>query len=324
MKVRSRDLLGAVHWIANSQLGLVTAAQLAEIGFASASLARYIRTGGPWRRILPGIYCVGPDPLTVEQRELAGLLFAGAHASLTGTSALRRRGLRYLPEDPASALVHTLIPDARHRKSSGFVIVERTHHIPNVATLDGLPCAPVARAVIDAGRRLTSRRDTRAILLEAVQRGMTTPSELAVELRRAQRRGTALLGEALADARSGVRSAPEAEVRDFVLRTTLPEPLWNPQILLPDGSFLAEVDGLIQESMVAIEVDSRNHHAEGQAWDDTLDRHSDLTVAGLIVVHIVPARFRANPTKCIQRIIRAHRQGLARQRPDLRIIPKPA
>jgi hypothetical protein len=271
--------------------------------------------------VLPGIYCVTPDSLTIAQRELAGLLFAGDEACLTGLSALRRHGVRYLPAS-LSGLVHTTIPITRHRKSAGFVIVERTQRVPTPTMIDGMPSAPVARAVVDAGRRVISRRDTRAMVLETVQRRMTTVDQLAYELRKAQRRGTALLNETINEARAGVRSAPEAEVRDFLVRAPIPEPLWNPSLYLPDGSFLAEVDGLIVESMVAIEVDSREHHSVGDDWDDTVDRHTELTSSGLLVVHIVPSRFRANPRKYVERTVRAHQQGLGRRLPDIRVEPK--
>jgi len=322
MRRRTKDLLDAVMWIADTQHGLITASQLSEIGFASSTLQRRTRTGGPWRRLLPGIYTVTNGMPTVEQREQAGLLFAGAGGCLTGFTALRRRGVRYLPDGPASGMIHTLIPIDRHRKSSGFVIIERTHRLPATMNLGGFPCASVARAVVDGCRRITDRRATRALLLETVQSGMTTVEELSDELRRAQRRGTALLSDALKDARAGVRSAPEAEVRDLVLQAPIPEPLWNPSIYLPDDTFLAQPDGLIAESMVAIEVDSRAHHSAKGDWENTLDRHTELTSAGLLVVHIAPSRFRANPMKYVDQIVTTHRQGLQRTLPNLRVVPK--
>ena len=179
----------------------------------------------------------------------------------------------------------------------------------------------MARAVIDAGRRVTGRRATRAMVLETINNKLTSLDTLKEVLRHAQRRGTALLTDTIAEAHAGVRSAPEAEVRDFVLRAPVPEPLWNPSVFRPDDSFLAIPDGLILESMVAIEVDSRGYHSEGEDWDDTLDRHTELTAAGLLVVHIVPARFRANPGKYVKCIIETHRQGLGRRLPNLRVVP---
>ena len=317
MSQRSRFLLEAVDYVASAQDGLITASQLSEIGIPGSTLQGRIRTGGPWRRILPGIYDVMPGSLTSQQRDRAALLFAGHDAQLTGAAALRRHGLRY---HPPGNNVHTLISHTRHRKSSGFAIVERTHLLPSPITIGGLPVAPIARAIVDAARRVTVRSDTRAFALEAIQRGLTTSDDLEEELRRAQRRGTALIREVVSEAQAGVRSAPEAEVRQAILHTELPEPLWNPGLLLPGGTFLAQPDGLIEVSMVAIEVDSRTHHSEGDDWQDTLERGTDLGNAGLQVVHVIPSRFRRNPQETLNRIRRAHQLGLERPTPDLQVI----
>ena len=151
--------------------------------------------------------------------------------------------------------------------------------------------------------------------------GTIAPELLYAELKHAQRRGTALIREVAAEARSGVRSAPEAEVRAAVLQSGLPTPLWNPGLFLPNGAFLAQPDGLIEASMVAIEVDSREHHSQDYGWEHTLERDTDLSNEGLIVVHVIPRRFRRNPSETLNRLHRAHERGLTRPRPELRVVP---
>lgn len=317
MSLRTADLLDAVDWVARDQRGLVTAAQLDEIGIPRSTLSRRIRTGGQWRRVLPGVYNVADGPLSIDQRDMAGLLFAGPDAVLTGASGLRLGGIEYLPHDPQEELVHALIPITRHRKSSGFVIVERSKRTPPADPSSGLPCAPLARCIVDAARRVTHRRTTRAFTLEAVQRGLVTVDEIAEELRLAQRRGTALLRECLAEARAGVRSAPEAELRHHMARAGLPAALWNPILRRPNGAFVAQPDGLIQESMTVLEVQSQQYHGQGQRFVSTLDRASKYGSLGLLVVHIVPAEFRRNPLATLRLITETHREGLSRPRPNL-------
>jgi hypothetical protein len=321
MSLRTRDLLDAVEWVAADQDGLITAAQLSEIGIQRSTLGRYVRTGGRWQRVLPGLYHVGMGALSLEQRELAGLLFAGPGAQLTGVPALRRWGLEYLPSDPLTTPVHTLIPNERHRKSAGFVIVERTRRLPTAVDLDGLPCAPLTRAIVDAGRRLTNRNLTRALLLESVQRRMVEIPDIAAELGRAQRRGTALLGDALVEACAGVRSVPEAEFRDLIGRTDLPTPLWNPELFLPNGTFFAQPDGLIKESMTVIEVESERHHSQGDDWMRTLERATRFASVGLVAVHVVPSKMRRDPSQVIREIRGSHAYALTRPRPNLLIRP---
>jgi hypothetical protein len=72
--------------------------------------------------------------------------------------------------------------------------------------------------------------------------------------------------------------------------------------------------------MVAIEVDSREHHSEGDGWESTLERGTDLANAGLQVVHVIPRRFRRNPMETLNRIRMAHERGLALPKPSLRIV----
>jgi len=311
-------LLDAVDHVAAAQEGILTAAQLDAIGIPRSTLKGRIRTGGPWRRVLPGIYLVMPGVLTTAQRDRAALLFAGPEAILTGASALRRHGIRYRPDEET---IHVLISHARQRKSAGFVSIERTQRLPSPVLIDSFAVAPVARALVDAARRVTARQTTRAFALEAIQRGLTNAELLDAELKHAQRRGTALIREVAAEARSGVRSAPEAEVRAAVLQSGLPTPLWNPGLFLPSGAFLAQPDGLIEASMVAIEVDSREHHSQDDGWEHTLERDTDLSNEGLIVVHVIPRRFRRNPSETLNRLRRAHERGLARPRPELRVVP---
>jgi hypothetical protein len=309
--------MDAVHWVANDQMGLITAAQLEQIGVLSSTLARKIRTGGAWRRVLPGTYLIPLGPMSVEQREMAALLFTGTDAVLTGVSGMRRWGIEYLPDDPSEGYVHTLIPLARHRKSAGFVVVERTKRRPTPVTLGSLPVASLARCIVDAGRRNTDRSATRAFVLEAVQREMVDVDEIATELSKAQRRGTALLRECVEEARAGVRSAPEAELRHHMLQAGFGRTLWNPVLRLPNGNFVAQPDALIEESMTVIEVQSRQYHGEGDRFVATLNRATNYGALGLLVVHVVPSEMRRDPIATLRQIAMTHRQGLERPLPDL-------
>lgn len=317
MSLRTRDLLDAVHWAASDQDGLITAAQLDEIGIPRSTLSRRIRTGGAWRRVLPGTYLVTDDPVTVEQRERAGLLFAGMGAVLTGATGLRRWGIRYLPADPDSAPVHMVIPAARHRKSAGFAVVERTQRPPTPVILDRAPVAPIARSLTDAARRITDRRSTRAMVLEVIQRELATIDQVESELRHAQRRGTALLRDTLKEARSGVRSAPEAELRQHALASGLPLIWWNPTLWTAADDFAAMPDAVIVESMTALEVQSRQYHdGSDEQFAATLQRASWYEDHGFTLVQIVPGVMRRNPQAALNTIVEAHRLALTRPRPN--------
>jgi hypothetical protein len=319
VSLRTHELLDAVNWVASDQDGLITAAQLDEIGIPRSTLSRRIRTGGMWRRELPGVYLVaGGGPMTVEQRERAALLFAGSDGVLTGASGLRRRGLEFLPADPLEAPVLVAIPAMQHRKSSGFALIERTKRPPQPTSLGGVPVASAARCVVDAARRVIDRRTTRAMVLEVIQREFASIEAIDHERRRAQRRGTALLTDTIAEARAGVRSAPEAELRQFALGASLAVMWWNPTLWTPDGTFVGMPDGLVVESLTAIEVQSRKYHdATDEQFQSTLQRTSRLEAHGLVVVQIVPGTMRRNPSAAVRQIAAGHERSMSRPRPLL-------
>jgi hypothetical protein len=53
----------------------------------------------------------------------------------------------------------------------------------------------------------------------------------------------ALLRMVIAEATDGVRSAPEAELRDLVIKARMPLPLFNPRLYLPSGGRLNATQG---------------------------------------------------------------------------------
>ena len=250
--------------------------------------------------------------MTREQRELAGLLYAGDPCCLTGLSALRRHGVRYLPTDDEQ--VHILVEHTRRRSSAGFVTVERTLRPPDPVLVSGLPCAPVARALVDAARRLGSRRTVRAVASDAVHRRLCTVDALAEEVAAAQIRGTAVIRETVHDLRLGIRSAPEGSLRDLVIGSGLPEPLWNPTLLTPAGEFLCRPDGYYEECAVALEVNSDEHHRRvREDWERTLARQSRVSATGVLLLPFSPFRLAHEPDGVVGDIADAlrARQGVA-------------
>ena len=88
--------------------------------------------------------------------------------------------------------------------------------------------APPPRAVADTVRGMTSLRDVRAVVADAVQRSRCQVQDLAAELSGGPNVGSALFREALADVADGIRSAAEADLKDLLVRSGLPMPLFNP------------------------------------------------------------------------------------------------
>ena len=319
MPSRSRASFARIEDLAWSQGGLVTSRQLAEIAVPSSTVRYRIRSGGPWQRVLPTVYQVFHGALTPAQREQAAVLYVGGDAILTGLSALRRHGVRYLPSRPLESPVHVLVPHDRRPRSVGFVLVERTQRLPSVCRASALPTVPLVRAVVDASRRCTDRRAVRALATEVVQSGRASTQELADELSVSQRRGSALLRDVLTDLTSGTRSAPEAELRDAVLAWGLPEPLWNPTLSTRDGRIVFVPDGYYPEAGVALEVNSHEYHGYGEAFEATEKRQASLAGLGILVVPITPNRLRLDAPGVMRDIDATLRAASGRPRPDVRI-----
>ncbi|MGH3248174.1 MAG: hypothetical protein ACRDOI_18520 [Trebonia sp.] len=181
---------------------------------------------------------------------------------LTGTAALRHHRL----PAPDSAVIDILIKARSRRQSVSYVRVHRSCRMPEVVFGQAhLAYAPPARAAADAVRALTDLRAARAVLAGVVQSRGCTTWQLAEELKAGPVQYSALLRSVLAEVADGVRSAPEAELRDLIKKAGLPMPLFNPSLYLPNGTFIACPDAWWPEAGVAIEIDSKRWHLSPEA-----------------------------------------------------------
>jgi hypothetical protein len=295
-----RNLRPALNEILDRQQDIVARHQLLAAGVRDMTIYRRVRSGA-WQRVLAGVYRLNMKPLTEEHRRVAAALFAGPDAQITGLSALHWYGFNHAP---SSGTVQVLMPHQTRRRSAGFVVVHRTLEMDDKPRhTDLYQLASPARAVIDACRWLTSLRDIRAIMAEAVQRNFASIRALDEELRRARRSRTALARRALNEVIEGVRSTYEAELRAITLRSKILPPLeWNPPLFEPDGKRLPTPDALIRDVALAIEVDSRKYHAEDRKWNRTLKRGNELTRWVYGVLHFTPEEIRDEPDMVLQMI----------------------
>lgn len=274
-----------------AQYLVITRRQTLAHGMTERALQYKTRTGGPWQRLLPGVFLTVTGTPTTDQRDVAALLYAGPGGLITGPAALRRCGIRA----PQTSLVDVLIPAARQRKSAGFVRIHATTRMPEqVLTSGPLRLAPTARAVADTARGLSRLADVRAVVAAAVQQGKCTPDLLAAELGSGPVQGSALLRTAIEEIREGVRSSPEADLADVLRRAKVAPPVFNPRLYSGD-EFVASPDAWWQDAGVAVEVDSREYHLSPQDHERTLQRHARMAAYGITVLHFTPRQIRTQP-----------------------------
>lgn len=317
----------AIRDIADTQHGLITSAQLRELGVWPKTTSRR-NLGYMWTKILDGIHLVDGGSPSKTQLERGALLYAGDRAQLSGTAALRHHGVRALrlqervPDheySPEPVLV--LIPHERRRKSAGYTRIERTRRLPNSPVIvNGLTLAPLARAVADAARRMRTAHDVNALVAEVVRRGMCTIEDLQTELDEGSRRGSALLRDAVASVSTGARSGPEVDLLSLIGAAGIPHVLYNVRIVDGSGQLVAIPDAWLDDVGLAVEVDSREHHGADDGFAATVRRNRRYARAGVPCLTILPEEFSTHPNGVLHDLNAAREAAAARPRPNVRAI----
>ena len=287
-------LLGRQH-------SVITRRQALTCGLSNDMIARRARSGGPWQRLLPGVYLTVTGTPTQDQLDTAALLYAGPGGTLTGAAALRRHGVRF----PPAKTVDVLVPARRERRSAGYVAIRLTTRLPEqVCYLGPVQFVLPARAVADSARWLGDLESVRATVAAAVQTGLCTIDQLVTELRSGPVQGSAFFRSALAEVTSGIRSSREAEIRDLIKRGRLPLPLFNARLYRGD-ELIAVADAWWPEAGVVAEVDSKEWHLSPKDWEKTMSRHARLTALGILVLHFTPRQIRHEPAQVLATISQA-------------------
>jgi len=238
--------------------------------------------------MLPGVYLAVTGTPTLEQRQMAALLYAGPRSVITGPAALRARRLRA----PATDLVDVLIPWSVKRQSLAYVRVHRTRRMPGSQRLGPIRFALPARAVADASHWVANLGEVRALVAEAVQKQACSIAQIGIELSEGANRDSSHLRTALAAVRSGIRSEAEADFRDRILRSDLMVPQYNVFLRARDGTDIGEADAWWAEAGVCAEIDSQEYHFYREGWLKTDAKHGRMLKYGIRPHHFAPSRIK--------------------------------
>lgn len=289
-----------LRWFSDQQDGLITRQQALSLGMTPAAVRHALRAGGPWQRVIPGVYAMFTGRLVNRQRLQACLLHAGPEAVVTGSTACEGYGMRYVP---ASPIIELLVPPHVRRSPIPEAAIHRTRSMPVARVVHGVPFAPPERAALDAVRGAHDLRTARAALCEVVQRGLASVERLAAEYAAVDKRGLRLARAALQDVRAGCRSAPECELRDLIRQSNvIDEPVWNGQL---PGSPDIVPDAYFEKARVVLEVDSVEWHRLGEAPELTERRRARYASLGWRVIPLSPRRIRAEPDAVLSEIEQA-------------------
>ncbi|KAA0022587.1 hypothetical protein [Antrihabitans cavernicola] len=266
---------------------VIRTGDLHTLGVSAGAIVRRCAPGGPWQRMLPGVVLLHNGIPSSRQRHRAALAYAGPTAVLSGNAALDELGLARSSQD-----VLVLIPHTNHRKSVGFIDIERTSRVPVASISGGIRVAPTSRALMDAARRQRDLETCRALISGAIQRRAVELDDLAVELAAGTSRGTALPRRVLDELSDGAHSVAEIAAQKLYASTGLPPMQFNVDVIDGNGQFIARPDGWLDSVGLAWEIDSLRHHLSIRDHEATMRRRALMQRHGIIVVSHLPSQFR--------------------------------
>ncbi|RKS73917.1 hypothetical protein CLV35_2411 [Motilibacter peucedani] len=300
---------------------VVTHSELRTLRFPLSTATYHCRVGGPWQAHLPGVIIAHSGTPTPHQREIAAVKYAGEGAVLTGAAALRRSGVHRVPHPAA---LRVIVAASVRRQSRPEVLVERSYRVPEPRLLGGIPCAPVARALIDECRQGRPLDDTRSLVAAVVQAGHCTVTDLKSELVECQRRGSGIPRAVVREVAAGVRSVSEARARKVLLRAGLGRCEWNVSLWDEKGNFIARPDGWFDAEAVAFESDSMEWHLSPEDYKRTQRRQKLMAAAGVLVVPVAPSDLDRDPDAFVATMRATLLRGAARPRPPIVVTRSPA
>jgi hypothetical protein len=263
--------------VAQSQYGVFSLAQTADVGFNRAQRDARIRTGR-WETAYPGVYRMAGAPASWHGELLAACW--GAH----GLAMASHRSAALLWDLPGGRadLVEITCRRWKRAKARGLVVHEmKLLEEAEARSVAGIPTASIEQTLLGLAA-VVPRSVAEMAVDRALHRKLTTTVALRRYLQRRGKRGRngagvlrALVAEH--DPGGGIpESAMETKLKQLLRRCGLPMPRFQYEIW-HDGRFVARVDAAYPEHRIAIEYDSYEHHTGKLAIDRDSDRRARLS-----------------------------------------------
>ena len=254
--------------LADRQHGLVTRAQLLDVGLSTAAVERRVRKG-VLLVVHPGVYRVGHRAPSEEARYLAAVLACGEGALLCGLAAADLLGLVRGRQPPPEVVAPTQrrIEGVRTRRSR---CIDETDRF----VWRGVPCTSVARTIVDLAAQLTLD-DLARLCHEAGVLYRTTPARVEEVLdRRPHSQGAANLRRVLRGDERVTLSVLERRFLSLLREHGLVLPQTNRRV----GT--KRVDCRWPEQRLTVELDSYRYHSSRHAWQQDRRREREAYARG--------------------------------------------
>jgi very-short-patch-repair endonuclease len=274
----------AIGDLAERQHGVVTRAQLLELGLNRGSITHRIDLAR-LRPVHRGVYTIGHRLLTRDGHWMAAVLACGHDAVLSYFAAAALWGIR------ESSRIEITTRTA-HRLRRQVIVHRATLRTDERTTHRGIPTTTVPRTLLDLSA-VVRLHDLRSALRQAEQLRLTDPLSLHDLAERYPRRaGVRAIRELLSEASIGarvIRSELEERFQAFLLNAGLPLPKTNQRV---EGF---EVDCVWPEQRLIVELDGHATHSPVHAFEADRARDRKLQAAGWLVIRITWRQLQEEP-----------------------------
>lgn len=289
-----REQQRAAYAIARDQWGAIARRQLLSAGIGPRLIESWLKTG----RVLPAyrsVYSLGRPFDSIEGWWTAATLAAGTGAVLAGSTAAAALGFGKLKgvievarPGGRSRTIEPALPSGRRAEIRKAVLLPR-----DVMMAGSIPVMSTARTLQDIAVR-SSPSQLRSVFIEAGRHGHLSRSVLETcrndYLGYTNHSRLVWLVDAWSSGSSGrIRSHLEGDFRIFCFEWKVPPPETNVRVA---GR---EVDALWRDQRLIVELDSRQFHGDGLAFENDRGKSNDLTLEGYTVLRFTWKMLKEDP-----------------------------
>ena len=278
--------------------GVITRAQLLELGYSRSSVTRQLGSGD-LRSIVPGVYRPSVVTLTPVIRLRAVTLRAAPGCSVTGSWAAWWHGLVGSARGP----VHLLVPPGAYRPQWPEVLATRRPlHPADRVLIRNVPVTTRARTVLDCAL-LPGADDIRD---RALQLGTTVASLRGALDRLAPGCGVVAARRLVNAAGGGGVSPPERELLAAIRASG--GACWRAGVRVIVGASEIWLDLAVPQLKLAAEIDGWTVHSRSEAFHGDRRRQNLLVGAGWTVLRYTPRQIRDDMTSIVRELIDVERR----------------